>query len=90
MQVEEEVPKAPLIGPDNKLTEKAKQIFNEWFDMYSDENDQMTKTTCAKFIKGCTNEPAGENDDRIVSLFNTYDSNKDGKIEREEFLTFYE
>ena len=25
-----------------------------------------------------------------MSLFATYDSNKDGKIEREEFLTFYE
>lgn len=36
--VEEEVPNAPLIGPDNKLSEKAKSIFNEWFDMYSDEN----------------------------------------------------
>jgi hypothetical protein len=54
--VEEEVPSAPLIGPDQKLTEKLKQIFNEWFDMYSDENKQMTKETCALFIKGCTGE----------------------------------
>ncbi len=36
--VEEEIPNAPLIGPDGKLTEKARAIFNEWFDMYSDEN----------------------------------------------------
>lgn len=54
--VEEEIPKAPLVGPDGKLTERATQIFNEWFDMYSDETGVMTKETCALFIKGCTNE----------------------------------
>lgn len=54
--------------------------------MYSDENDQMTKETCSLFIKGCTNEQPLPNDDRILGLFKTYDSNNDGKIEREEFL----
>jgi hypothetical protein len=38
VQIEEDIPNAPLIGPDGKLSEKAKVIFNEWFDMYSDEN----------------------------------------------------
>jgi hypothetical protein len=38
MHVEEEVPNAPLIGPDGKLSTRAKEIFNEWYDMYSDEN----------------------------------------------------
>lgn len=37
IHVEEEVANAPLIGPDGTLTDKAKAIFNEWFDMYSDE-----------------------------------------------------
>lgn len=56
LQIVEEVPNAPLIGPDGKLTEKAAKIFNEWFDLYSDENGRMTKETCALFIKGCTGE----------------------------------
>lgn len=49
----------------------------------------MTKETCALFIKGCTGEYPTVNDDRIANLFKTYDINNDGKIEREEFLTFY-
>ena len=90
VQVEEEVVNAPLIGQDGKLSEKAKQIFNEWFDMYSNDNDKMTKDTCALFIKGCTGEQPSANDDRIQNLFKMYDSNNDGFIEREEFLMFYE
>lgn len=90
MNIEEEVANAPLIDKDGRLTEKAKQIFNEWFDMYSDESGSMVKETCAKFIKGCTGEFPSVNDDRITNLFKTYDGNGDGKIERHEFITFYE
>jgi Ca2+-binding EF-hand superfamily protein len=50
----------------------------------------MTKDTCSLFIKGCTGEQPQPGDDRIGNLFKTYDTNQDGKIEREEFLTFYE
>ena len=50
----------------------------------------MTKETCALFIKGCTGETPPANDDRILGLFKTYDTNNDGKIEREDFLVFYE
>ena len=31
LNIEEEVPFAPLIGPDQKLTEKAKKIFKTFF-----------------------------------------------------------
>lgn len=47
INVEEEVANAPLTGSDGKLTDKARQIFNEWFDMYSDESGSMTRETCA-------------------------------------------
>jgi Ca2+-binding EF-hand superfamily protein len=79
-----------LVGSDRKLTEKAAKMFNEWFDMYSDENGQMTKEFCCLFIKGCTGEQPGIGDDRILGLFKTYDIDNDGKIERQEFLIFYE
>ena len=59
ISIEEEVVNAPLTGPDKKLTEKARAMFNEWFDLYSDENGQMSRETCALFIKGCTGEYPG-------------------------------
>lgn len=80
----------PLVDSSGKLVEKAKIIFNEWFDMYSNENGKMTKETCALFIKGCTGEPPLLTDDRIQNMFKNYDTNNDGFIEREEFISFYE
>ena len=88
-EIKEVVPTADLIV-NGKLSDKAFKIFNEWFDMYSNEDGQMTKETCALFIKGCTGEPATPNDDRIAGLFKQYDGNQDGFIERHEFLAFYE
>ncbi len=87
--VKEVIPQAELII-NGKLNEKALKIFNEWFDMYSNEEGRMTRETCSLFIRGCTGEPATVNDERITGLFNMYDRNKDGYIEREEFLEFYE
>ena len=50
----------------------------------------MSKVTCALFIKGCTGEHPSVNDERIQSMFKQYDVNNDGRIERQEFLQFYE
>lgn len=50
--------------------------------MYSDDKGQMTKETCALFIKGCTGEYPSTSDDRVTNLFKTYDINQDGRIER--------
>lgn len=50
----------------------------------------MTPETCALFIKGCTGEHPSLSDDRITKMFEAYDKNSDGFIERSEFLTFYE
>ena len=58
--------------------------------MYSDDSGSMTKETCALFIKGCTGEHPNINDERILSMFKAYDINNDGKIERQEFLSFYD
>jgi hypothetical protein len=50
----------------------------------------MTRETCALFIKGCTGEYPSLNDERISNLFKNFDINNDGKIERTEFIGFYE
>lgn len=58
--------------------------------MYSDDSGSMVRETCALFIKGCTGEYPSLNDERITNLFKNFDINNDGKIERQEFIGFYE
>jgi hypothetical protein len=70
LQIDEEVPNAPLIGTDGKLTPKLISIFEEWYVLYSDPKEGViTKETCGMFIKGCTGEYPGVNDDRVPNLF---------------------
>ncbi len=35
LNIEEDIPVAPLLDSNNKLTERAAKIFNEWFTLYS-------------------------------------------------------
>lgn len=80
-----------LIDPrTNKLTEKAFALFSSWYDKYSDANGVMTPESSVRFIKAATGDDVHPGEDRIVKLFHAYDSNKDGVIEREEFIQFYE
>ena len=65
------------------------EIFNEWFDNYSTSEGVMTPQSTTLFIKGATHENVSAEDGRIKGLFSGYDQNKDGKLERHEFLQFY-
>lgn len=49
----------------------------------------MTRETCGLFIRGVTSEPPKMYDERVDILFKAHDKNKDGLIEREDFLEFY-
>jgi hypothetical protein len=80
----------PIDETTGKFTEKARKIFSEWYDLYSTADGVMTPESTTRFILGATHEVVGPEDGRITGLFNGYDSNKDGILEREEFLTFYE
>ena len=77
------------INENGEFTERAYNIFSEWYDLYSNEEGKMTPESATRFILGATNEVVGPEDGRIKGLFDLHDSNKDGVIEREEFLTFY-
>lgn len=41
------------------------------------------------FIMGATNETCDRNDSRAINIMSNYDANKDGKLERDDFIEFY-
>jgi hypothetical protein len=89
LQVDEYIPNAPLIGADGDLTGPAKRIFSEWYDMFLDSEGNFTRESAAHFIQAACGDLPNQNDSRINGLFQAYDGNSDGKLEREEWLTFY-
>ena len=89
--VDEDIPNVNLFDPaTDKFVSAAEQIFSEWYDKYSNSEGKMTPESATRFILGATNELIQKEDGRIIGLFNAYDSDKDGVIERHEFLKFYE
>ena len=66
------------------------KIYNDWYDYYSTD-DKMSKEECAKFVKAVTGtrDDIAVDDPRIKGLFDTYDKNKDGFLDREDFVGFY-
>lgn len=89
LSVDEHVPNAPLIGPDGELTPAARRIFSEWYDMFCDSEGAFTKESAAHFIQAACGDLPAANDSRIAGLFQAYDTDGDGKLQREEWLTFY-
>ena len=49
---EEAVPKAKLLNGERRLTERAKKVFSDIFEIYSHEG-KMSKETCAAFTQQC-------------------------------------
>ena len=78
----------PLIGTDGELNPKARVIFEEWFDRFS-EDGVMEPKDAAAFIRSCTDDGCRADDGRVKSLFRSYDHDRDGKLTKEEFLEFY-
>lgn len=80
-----------MIDPaTNKFVEKAHQIIDEWYTLYSDDSGVMTPESTTRFILGATDEVCMPTDNRITGLFDGHDKDKDGKLQREEFILFYE
>jgi hypothetical protein len=88
---EDDVQVEPLIDPEtNKLSKKAYKIFSDQYDKFSNKDGVMTPESTTRFILGVTGEFVLQTDGRIKILFERYDSNNDGVLERSEFLKFYE
>ncbi len=73
----------------NDLTPAAKAIFLEWFDEFKGDDGKLSPEGLANFTKSCTEDTCSPNDKRILSVFEQYDLDKDGKLNDIEFLEFY-
>ncbi len=88
--VENQIKQVDLVI-NGDINPTAMKIFNDWFDEFSTDN-QMSREDCARFVRSVTgqkDEGINVEDTRIKNLFEAYDRNRDGFLEREEFVGFY-
>jgi hypothetical protein len=58
--------------------------------MYAERDGTWSKTSCGNFIQGCVGErSSGPDDSRVRDVFDQWDKDQDGKLQREEFFGFY-
>jgi hypothetical protein len=90
--------KSPLLNFDKTdLSERARQIFTEWFNTCSELEDPMDPNSrrlmgapgALRFIREATDEEVSESDRQLTSMFEVYDRDRDGVLELEDFLSFW-
>ena len=88
--LENEIPKKNILDEDGNVINEVKEIFNEWFDNYSENNkmDSIQLTNFTKAVLNSNNDLNG-NAARIITLMKELDINNDGYIERDEFINWY-
>jgi ubiquitin C-terminal hydrolase len=85
----DQIPKVPLMK-DGQLVEKAVKAFSEIFEKFSTEG-LMSKEQCAQFAYAAVDsvDPISPDDNRIKSVYDMHDINKDGFLSLDEFLSFF-
>lgn len=77
------------------INERAKFIFDQMFQSYAVEDPErpgvkvMNIDEVCLFIMGATHETCDKMDKRAIDIMANFDSNKDGKIDRDDFIEFY-
>lgn len=91
LSITETILEVPLVDfRTQSLVPRAQEIFTEWFENYKNkETGLMDDASCARFIQGSTGNSCQKNDNRVATIINKYDSDKDGAISLQEFLKFY-
>jgi hypothetical protein len=81
---------AITLADQDGFTPLAKRAFDMLFDMYAERDGTWSKTSCGNFIQGCVGErSSGPDDSRVRDVFDQWDKDQDGKLQREEFFGFY-
>ena len=94
-KLKEQIKPEPLVTEDKSaLTERATEIFSEWFDLYKDqETNVMTDVGIGKFITNATRQNCGKDDGRVKGILDTYAVSEHSKENRcinlTEYLKFY-
>ncbi|KAM3147422.1 hypothetical protein pb186bvf_000229 [Paramecium bursaria] len=84
------IPQVQLIDQDDKLHPRFIQIVSDWFDQYSTDG-RMNPDQAAKFTsKAVGGDICSSKDSRIAELFANHDKDKDGLLEKDEFIEFYQ
>ena len=83
------IPQVDLVL-NNEVVPECIKVFNDWYDNFSTEG-KMAREDCARFVKNVTGsrDDISIDDPRIKGLFETYDKNRDGILDREDFVGFY-
>jgi len=85
-----EIKEASLLNETGTdFAEKTYKVFHEIFADYS-ENGRMSKEGLANFTKNATDgSHCSVNDERVIGVFEKYDSAKRGYITEDDFIDFY-
>lgn len=79
----------PEIMINNKMNPKAARCFRLIFERYSTDGT-MSKDQAHEFTSACLSSLSKRYDDKVNFLFSNYDYDKDGFLNFEGFLAFYE
>jgi len=81
-----------LLNKKKEFTPDALRVFTSWFERFSNEEGFMLPQHCVSFIKFTTGSPDTvilSTDARVGEFFKNWDSDADGRISLEDFLSFY-
>ena len=74
---------------DNQLNPKAIRVLKIIFNKSATQNGEMSKDDYNQFTAQCLATYSKKYYDKIIPLYNKYDSNQDGLLSFEDFLKFY-
>ena len=73
-----------------KLTQEAQNIFRKLFTLFSTDG-LMSKQECQKFHQRCVGDSISSScESKVEEIYETYDADKDGNLDMNEFIRFYE
>lgn len=81
-----------MLNKKKEFTPDALRVFTTWFERFSNEEGFMLPQHCVSFIKFTTGSPDTvilATDTRVGDFFKNWDSDADGRISLEDFLSFY-